>query len=129
MERLGIPTVSIITHVFLNTAKAMTRMMGVPDFEFVVAQHPLSSLNDDECQEMAAKIAPDVERILVGRNGGPQDWSSFTRMNRCRLAMRIYGNIVCVAGLWLSINGNGAAKNRSLAFGGVSSRLESISAL
>ena len=37
MERLGIPSASIITHVFLNTAKAMTRMMGVPDYEFVVA--------------------------------------------------------------------------------------------
>ncbi len=66
MERLGIPTASIITHVFLPTAKAMTRMMGVPDYEFVVAQHPLSSLTDEECKEKAAQIAPDVERILLG---------------------------------------------------------------
>ena len=73
MERLGIPTASIITHVFLNTAKAMTRMMGVPDFEFVVAQHPLSSLTDEECQELAANIAPDVERILLGSAAGPRD--------------------------------------------------------
>ena len=73
MERLGIPTASIITHVFLNTAKAMTRMMGVPDFEFVVAQHPLSSLSDEECKERAASIAPEVERILLGSNAGPQD--------------------------------------------------------
>ena len=73
MERLGIPTASIITHVFLNTANAMTRMMGVPDFDFVVAQHPLSSLTDQECKERAASIAPDVERILLGSNGGPQD--------------------------------------------------------
>ncbi len=65
MERLGIPTASIITHVFLPTAKAMTRMMGVPDYEFVVAQHPLSSLTDEECKEKAAQIAPDVERILL----------------------------------------------------------------
>ncbi len=73
MERLGITTASIITHVFLNTAKAMTRMMGVPDFEFVVAQHPLSSLSDEECKERAASIAPEVERILLGSNAGPQD--------------------------------------------------------
>ena len=65
MERLGIPTASIITHVFLNTAKAMTRMMGVPEYEFVVAEHPLSSLTDQECKERAAKIVPEVERILV----------------------------------------------------------------
>ena len=73
MERLGVPTASIITHVFLNTAKAMTRMMGVPDFEFVVAQHPLSSLSDDECRERAESIAADVERILLGSNTGPQE--------------------------------------------------------
>ena len=66
MERLGIPKVSIITHVFLPTAKAMTRMMGVPDYDFVVAQHPLSSLTDEECKEKAAQIAPEVERILLG---------------------------------------------------------------
>ena len=73
MERLGIPTASIITHVFLNTANAMTRMMGVPGFEYVVAQHPLSSLTDEECRERAASVAPDVERILLGSNGGLQD--------------------------------------------------------
>ena len=66
MERLGIPTASIITHVFLNTVKAMTRMMGVPDYEFVVAPHPLSSLTDEECKQRASEIAPEVERILVG---------------------------------------------------------------
>ncbi len=73
MERLGVPTASIITHVFLNTAKAMTRMMGVPDYEFVVAEHPLSSLSDDECRERAESIAADVERILLGSNTGPQE--------------------------------------------------------
>ncbi len=73
MERLGIPTASIITHVFLNTAKAMTRMMGVPEYEFVVAQHPLSSLTDEQCREMAETIAPQVERILLGTNATPRD--------------------------------------------------------
>ncbi len=66
MERLGIPTASIITHVFLNTAEAMTRMMGVPDYEFVVAQHPLSSLTDEQVKDRAAQLAPEVERILLG---------------------------------------------------------------
>ncbi len=81
MERLGIPTASIITHVFLPTAKAMTRMMGVPDYEFVVAQHPLSSLTDEECKEKAAQIAPEVERILLGAStrgsGWRRNWTSW----------------------------------------------------
>ena len=68
MEKLGIPTASIVTHVFINTANAMTRMMGVPDFEYVVAQHPLSSLTDAEIKERAAQLAPEVERILLGIN-------------------------------------------------------------
>jgi hypothetical protein len=68
MEKLGIPTASIVTHVFVNTANAMTRMMGVPDFESIVAQHPLSSLTDAEVKERAAQLAPEVERILLGSN-------------------------------------------------------------
>ena len=71
MERLGIPTASIITHVFLPTAKAMTRMMGVPDYEFVVAEHPLSSLTDEECDQRADQIFDKVESILLGVNAGP----------------------------------------------------------
>jgi len=66
MEKLGVPTASIVTHVFINTANAMTRMMGVPNFEYVVAQHPLSSLTDEEVKERAAQLAPEVERILLG---------------------------------------------------------------
>ena len=66
MEKLGIPTASIVTHVFINTANAMTRMMGVPNFEYVVAQHPLSSLTNEEVKERAAQLAPEVERILLG---------------------------------------------------------------
>ena len=66
MEKLGVPTASIVTHVFINTANAMTRMMGVPNFEYVVAQHPLSSLTEEEVKERAAQLAPEVERILLG---------------------------------------------------------------
>ncbi len=68
MEKLGIPTASIITHVFKNTANAMTRMMGVPDFDYIMAEHPLSSLTDEQVKERAAQLAPEVERILLGRD-------------------------------------------------------------
>ena len=67
------PTASIITHVFNNTAKAMTRMMGVPEFEYIVAEHPLSSLTDEECKERAQTLFPDVERILVGSAAAKSD--------------------------------------------------------
>ena len=73
MERLGLPTASIITHVLNNTAKAMTRMMGVPDFEYIVAEHPLSCLTDEQCPERAEALFPEVERILVGRSAAKSD--------------------------------------------------------
>ena len=60
------PTAAIITHVFLNTAQAMTRMMGVPEYRYVVAQHPLSSLTDDEVKARANELADEVESILTG---------------------------------------------------------------
>jgi hypothetical protein len=40
--------------------------MGVPDFQYAVAPHPLSSLTAQEVKERAARIAPEVERILLG---------------------------------------------------------------
>ncbi len=67
MEKLGIPTASIITHVFKKTANAMTRMMGVPDFDYIIAEHPLSSLTDEQVKDRAAQLAPEVERILLGK--------------------------------------------------------------
>ena len=66
MEKRGVPTAAIITHVFLNTAQAMTRMMGVPDYRYIVAQHPLSSLTDDEVKRRAEELADEVESILTG---------------------------------------------------------------
>ena len=51
----------------------MTRMMGVPEFEYIVAEHPLSSLTDDECRERAETLFPDVERILVGSTAAKSD--------------------------------------------------------
>ncbi len=41
-------------------------MMGVPDYDFVVAEHPLSSLTDEQCREKAEEIADHVEQILLG---------------------------------------------------------------
>ena len=65
MEKFGIPTATMITNVFNNTAKAMAKMMGVPEFTYAVVQHPLSSLTADEIKERALEAAPQVKRILL----------------------------------------------------------------
>ena len=65
MEKLGIPTATIITDIFDNTAKAMAKMMGVSDFTYGVASHPLSSLTPEGITERARQLAPQVKRILL----------------------------------------------------------------
>ena len=65
MEKLGIPTATIITDIFDNTAKAMAKMMGVPDFTYGVAHHPLSSLTPEGIKERARELVPQVKKILL----------------------------------------------------------------
>ena len=65
MEKLGIPTATIVTDVFNNTAKAMAKMMGVPGFTYGIARHPLSSLTPEEIKERARELAPQVKQILL----------------------------------------------------------------
>lgn len=65
LETLGTPAVSLVTHVFTNTAQEMAQLMGVPEFPFVVVEHPLSSLVPDEIRRRAEKAAPQVQRLLL----------------------------------------------------------------
>ena len=65
MEKFGIPTATLITDVFDNTAKAMAKMMGVPDFTYGAVRHPLSSLTAEEIRQRAREAAPQVKRILL----------------------------------------------------------------
>ena len=65
MEKLGIPTATIVTDVFNNTGRAMAKMMGVPDFTYGVTRHPLSSLIHEEIKERARELAPQVKQILL----------------------------------------------------------------
>ena len=68
LERLGIPAVSLVTDVFTNTGRAMAQLMGVPDFPFVLVEHPLSSLRPEEIRRRAQRAAPEVRRLLTPGN-------------------------------------------------------------
>ena len=64
-ERFGIPAVGLVTHVFTNTGRAMADLMGIPDFPFVVVDHPLSSLTRSEIRSRAIAAAPAVRKLLT----------------------------------------------------------------
>jgi hypothetical protein len=64
------PSASIVTDVFIPTGKAMARSWGLPDFRFLVMQHPIANLNDSELDARAAAIVPEVVKLLLeGQTG------------------------------------------------------------
>jgi hypothetical protein len=67
LEKRGVPAAVICTEPFINSAKAMSKLGGIPDYPFVVLPHPLGSLTPDELRERAIQAAPEVLRILLAR--------------------------------------------------------------
>lgn len=65
MERQGIPTATIITNVFVNTAAAYTRLMGVPGFPYLVCPHPITNVGAGGLDTRARELAPQVKRLLL----------------------------------------------------------------
>lgn len=54
LERLGVPTYVVATSLMLTTATIAATSAGVPDYPFVVIDHPLGSLTDAQLAERAA---------------------------------------------------------------------------
>ena len=65
MEQQGIPAATIITTVFANTARAYTRLMGVPDFPYLMCPHPITNANAEGLQERARMLTPGVRSLLI----------------------------------------------------------------
>ena len=67
IEKKGVPAAVICTEPFISSAKAMSKLGGIPDYPFVVVPHPLGSLMPETLRERAVQAAPDVLRILLAR--------------------------------------------------------------
>ena len=59
------PTATIITSVFTNTARAYTRLMGVPNFPYLVCDHPITNVKGPGLEERAQTLAPQVVKLLL----------------------------------------------------------------
>ena len=66
-EKLDVPAAVICTAPFISSAKAMSRIGGIPDYPYVVLPHPVGSLSQDELRDRAIQAAPDVLSILLAR--------------------------------------------------------------
>ncbi|PON18722.1 hypothetical protein C2W62_06500 [Candidatus Entotheonella serta] len=65
LEQQGLPTATIITSVFLNTAQAYTQLLGVPDFPYLVCPHPITNVAGAALEERARDLAPQVIWLLL----------------------------------------------------------------
>jgi|TARA_Y100000814_G_scaffold255107_1_gene203342 hypothetical protein len=65
-EQLGKRAVVLCTEPFEVTSKNIARMLGIPDYPFVILNHPLGSLTEDEINERAAAACEQAIGILTG---------------------------------------------------------------
>ena len=66
-ERHNIPALAVMTEQFVSAAALMARVLGMPDYEFTVIPHPISSVGEAALAEMAATTAAQMQRMLVRR--------------------------------------------------------------
>jgi hypothetical protein len=54
-----------MTSRFVSAAELMARVLGMPDYKFVVIDHPLSSASDAELAQYARATVEQTRRLLL----------------------------------------------------------------
>ena len=65
LEKVGVPSASIVTDVFEVTGRAMAEQWGLPYYRFLVMPHPVANLTEAELDQRAREIAPEVVKLLL----------------------------------------------------------------
>ncbi len=63
------PAIAVMTTRFVSAAQMMARVLGKPDYRFVVIDHPISSANDAALAAMARATMVEVRGLLLGGAG------------------------------------------------------------
>jgi hypothetical protein len=66
-EKRGVPAASIATHEFVNMGRASAAAQGLPDYPFVVMEHPIGRLEEADLRARAEAVLPDIVRLLLDR--------------------------------------------------------------
>ena len=66
-EQFGKRAVVICTQPFEVTARNIARMMGLPDYPFVMVEHPIGSRTLDEIKVLAESAYQQALGILSGQ--------------------------------------------------------------
>ena len=65
-EQAGLPSATICTDRFTQTAAAMAKMWGAPDYPTVFIPHPIENLTREQLRELVEGVAAQVVGILTG---------------------------------------------------------------
>jgi hypothetical protein len=65
LEKLGIPSAAVITTEFVRETELTRGALGMPDFEPVVIDHPVSSITQGEVDARVQQIKERAQRIWV----------------------------------------------------------------
>jgi len=65
LEKHGVPSASIITDVFERTGRAMAEQWGQPQYKFLAMPHPIANLTEEQLDQRAREIVPEVVKLLL----------------------------------------------------------------
>jgi hypothetical protein len=68
-ERVGTPSVGVMTTAFVDGAELMATAMGVGGYRFAVISHPISSATDAELEAKARVTLDQARRLLLAGDG------------------------------------------------------------
>ena len=58
------PAAVIITNEFVNQAKAIAEIQGIPDYPFAIVPHPIGRLTPEGLKDRATQAIPQILKIL-----------------------------------------------------------------
>lgn len=67
-EKIGKPSVGIMTTKFVSAAELMARVLGADGYPFVVIDHPISSASVETIDAWARQAARESMDLLIGAN-------------------------------------------------------------
>jgi hypothetical protein len=65
LERKGIPTATLITHVFEDYARGLARMQGMQDLPIVVIAHPVAARQPEELRSRIRGLHAQIRSALL----------------------------------------------------------------
>ena len=65
LERRGIPTATLITHVFKDYARGLCRMQGMDKLPIVVIPHPVAARSPEELRGRIQKVHAELRAALT----------------------------------------------------------------